>query len=302
MKKFYIPFIVILMCLSMTKIVFANPGDAPTGLEAKKEETDKKIYTLLAPIGNLTCIDTSGQDPKCAEGSIGGYFNLFFKLGLGLCAVLAVIMIIINAIKYMGGDSVFNKEEGKHGMTAALFGLLIALGSYALLNTINPDLLGGNGLTVDPAIIELDEEPILSDPANIPRGAAIAQCGGGIVEWNGFNVCADIKTNLEGMITAANAANIRITGSGYRTRAQQQALYDKHCKNGPPSCKPPTAPPGQSMHESGKAFDLKCDGILINVKTSPNTKKCFDWLKTNASRWGFKNLASENWHWSETGR
>ncbi len=75
-------------------------------------------------------------------------------------------------------------------------------------------------------------------------------------------------------------------------------------------CNPQTALPGTSMHESGLAFDLACEGKLINTGTgkknrfqvNTSTRKCFDWLNKNAGSFGLKNLKAENWHWSTTGK
>jgi len=56
---------------------------------------------------------------------------------------------------YMGKDSVFGKVEAKKKIVDAIFGLLLALGAYALLNTINPDLLGGKGVNIATQTVKL---------------------------------------------------------------------------------------------------------------------------------------------------
>lgn len=89
-------------------------------------------YTLLAPIGGMTTAPTN----------IGDYFNKIFLIAIGLCGALAVIMIVIGGVQYMGDESIFGKTKAKDQITNAILGLLIALASYVLLNTINPDLLG----------------------------------------------------------------------------------------------------------------------------------------------------------------
>ncbi len=110
-----------------------------------------KDYQLLAPIGDLTTVKNGT--------SFGDYLNTIFKIAIGLCGALAVVMIIINAITIIGtSESVFGRSEAKSRMTSAIIGLLIALGSYALLNTINPNLVGGNinvaNVTVELSAIE----------------------------------------------------------------------------------------------------------------------------------------------------
>ena len=102
----------------------------------KAEASD--VYTLLAPIGNLTT----------APDNIGEYFNIMVEIAIGLCAVLAVIMIVIGGIQYMGDESIFGKTEAKGKIIQSIFGLLIALGAFALLNTIDPALLGQKGIDI----------------------------------------------------------------------------------------------------------------------------------------------------------
>ena len=62
------------------------------------------------------------------------------------------------------------------------------------------------------------------------------------------------------------------------------------------SCSPPTARPGQSMHERGLAIDFTEGGRVLN-----RTSASFLWLSENAADFGFFNLPSEAWHWSVNG-
>lgn len=73
--------------------------------------------------------------------SLGTYLNLMIKIIIGLAAVLAMIMIVMGGLEYMTSELISSKEEGKKRITGAILGLLLALGAYALLFTINPDLL-----------------------------------------------------------------------------------------------------------------------------------------------------------------
>jgi len=104
-------------------------------------------YNLLAPLPCEGTIETGCVDGKLTNfdpaqaSNLGVYLNLMITLFIGICAVLAVIMIVMGGIEYMTSELISNKEEGKKRITNAVFGLLLALGSWTLLNTINPDLL-----------------------------------------------------------------------------------------------------------------------------------------------------------------
>ena len=76
--------------------------------------------------------------------AFSNYLNLIIKTIIGLAAIMAVVMITIGGVEYMTSELISSKESGKDKITGAVFGLVLALGAYALLNTINPDLLKDN--------------------------------------------------------------------------------------------------------------------------------------------------------------
>ncbi len=159
MKKFIenlIPSLILLILL-LPLVVLAGDGDKTVPLSpGASPSTDLNSYTLLAPIPGLgTTVQTN---------SIGDYFNKIFLVAIGLCGVLAVIMIVIGGVQYMGTESVFGKTEAKGRIFAAILGLFIALGAYALLYTINPDLTGQNGLTIDQVSVDIDQDVAESSP------------------------------------------------------------------------------------------------------------------------------------------
>ncbi len=131
----------------ITQSQSTNDNSVPT--DAQKDTVKDDSYHLLAPIGTIDTFNTK---------NIGDYFNMIFKLAIGLCAALAVIMIIISAVQYMGDESIFGKTEAKGKIINAILGLFIALGAYALLNTINPDLTGANGVSVDQVSATIDQQ------------------------------------------------------------------------------------------------------------------------------------------------
>ncbi len=110
---------------------------------------NKDTYNFLAPIPGLEKAENIDD--------IGKYFNIIFQIAIGLCGALAVIMIVIGGVQYMGDESIFGKTEAKSRITKAILGLVIALAAYALLNTVNPDLLGGGGLNIKQVTAEITD-------------------------------------------------------------------------------------------------------------------------------------------------
>lgn len=133
--------------------------------------------------------------------------------------------------------------------------------------------------------------------------------GGGIVRRGqvplqnvrGIWVHQSIAASLERLLAAAEADGVRFGGGGYRNPEDQRRLREANCAdadNSPPSsCRPPTARPGQSMHEQGLAVDFTYGGQVIRSRSSPG----YRWLEGNARRFGLSNLPSEPWHWSTNG-
>ncbi|MGI8759479.1 MAG: D-alanyl-D-alanine carboxypeptidase family protein, partial [Acidimicrobiales bacterium] len=143
-------------------------------------------------------------------------------------------------------------------------------------------------------------------PGRAPGGARPAQvASGSIVSVRGIRVHASMASQLEGILAAADADGVVLSGGGYRDPSAQVALRRAHCggsdyatyEMSPSQCSPPTARPGSSMHERGLAIDFTYNGSLISSRSNPG----FGWLAANAERFGLYNLPSEPWHWSTNG-
>ena len=127
----------------------------------------------------------------------------------------------------------------------------------------------------------------------------------GLATVHGITVAASIAGQLNSMLDAASADGYSFGGTGYRSSSGQVAARRAHCGSSQydiydkPSgqCHPPTAKPGQSMHERGLAVDFTYNGSIINSHSNAG----FKWLAGHASRYGFYNLPSETWHWSING-
>lgn len=121
----------------------------------------------------------------------------------------------------------------------------------------------------------------------------------------GITVNVAIEGNVKAVLDGGGAAGLTYAGAGYRSYDSQVQLRKQHCGTSyydiyeKPSgqCSPPTATPGNSMHEWGLAVDFTCNGSLIRDKNS----RCFGWLEENQGLHKLLNLPSESWHWSPTG-
>jgi len=83
---------------------------------------------------------------------LSSYLQGMFRLLIALATVFAMIMIIWGGIEYMSTDAISGKEEGKERIQNAVWGLILALVSWLILYTINPDLLQFKFFAGDPTI------------------------------------------------------------------------------------------------------------------------------------------------------
>src|SRR3989344_6628018 len=100
---------------------------------------ENTYYQLLEPLPGLG--NEEGKVDTASPDAFGKYINAIIILFIGICAVLAVVMIVIGGIEYSTSELISSKEAGIEKIKGALLGLLLALGAFILLRTINPDLL-----------------------------------------------------------------------------------------------------------------------------------------------------------------
>ncbi len=74
------------------------------------------------------------------QTDLAGLLQGLFKLTLAVAVSAAVVIIVINGIRYMTTDIVDSKADAKKWIFDVLKGLLLAFASVLILSTINPQL------------------------------------------------------------------------------------------------------------------------------------------------------------------
>ncbi len=101
-------------------------------------------YQPLAPIPGTTvgnCDPTvDPMNPNCRIET-SSYIPAIVKIIIQIAGGLAVIMIVIGGIQYITTDAIQGKEEGKDKIQKSVYGLLLVIASFILLQTINPKTL-----------------------------------------------------------------------------------------------------------------------------------------------------------------
>lgn len=149
--------------LSITLASKEKPNEHCNSAENPTNSPCVQPYTLLSPLPGL---DNTEPFYPTDQGALGEYLNIIIKLVIGISAVLAVMMIVMGGIEYMGSELISSKESGKEKIQNALLGLLIAMGAWALLYTINPNLLNSD-IEIDDAVVIINiEDSVPQTPIN----------------------------------------------------------------------------------------------------------------------------------------
>ncbi len=125
----------VIVFLSFSKMTFA----ADDGIKLK----------LQIPIPGLA------QEITISGDTLGQYISAVYKFFVGALAIIAVVMIMIGGFQWlMAAGSSEKVSRAKETISGAIFGLILALTSYSLLYTINPNLVQFSSLTVEPITTE----------------------------------------------------------------------------------------------------------------------------------------------------
>ncbi len=181
-----------------------------------KAQQTAQPYTQLAPITLPSALP--GSSNQITSSNLGQYFSQMYQLGVGVATALAVLMIILGGVEYVTTDAIGGKEEGKTKVQNAILGLLLALGSWIILNTINPAFLNTN----------LQISNVTLNCTN-PAG-----CGPGFGNSNGLSTGnggegAGTNNSTVGALTPSQLAINSMTPA--QQQAYEQALYDQAMGN-----------------------------------------------------------------------
>ena len=117
-------------------VLFVFLTSKPTLLFAQGSvNLNNTSYELLAPLP-IGAGYTEVKKPSTAT-----YIPGMITLVIGLAGALAVIQIIIGGFQYISSEGFGKTSKAKETIQNALLGLLLVIGSYSLLYTINPKLV-----------------------------------------------------------------------------------------------------------------------------------------------------------------
>lgn len=281
---------------------FAPPGLKLTSLEVKTPEGGGAVVSIPW---------------------IGQYVAAIYRYAIPVAAVLATVIIMIAGIAWMVSGGVGQIATAKQWIQNAIVGLILLLGSYVILSTVNPDLVSLNQIQVRlvsriAVIPEEEPEEVAAPPgapAVPPPGAASGTniIGGTLTDPV---LIPDLQAAAVDLQTAGFQLLLR---SSFRSVAAQEQLIRENCTNPPGSatCNPKPGRPTTCMlrngpqscpHTTGRAVDAwgakdgkQCitQADCLRANTACRANPCQAALITAMRRQGFCNLNSEPWHFEK---
>jgi hypothetical protein len=152
---FFLVFFIVL--LVFPEIIMAQPtgliNHNPVDPNKYKPNLQMKIGSGEIAFDPIIC-----DKGICSIPWIGQYVEAIYQYGIGLAAILATVMIMVGGFLWLtSAGSPDRVSKAKEFITSALTGLVLALFSYMILYTVNPQLVNLRPVQV-PEIKEEEEK------------------------------------------------------------------------------------------------------------------------------------------------
>jgi len=151
MKNFHKTIKIIFFIIILTSIVFPFAQE----VQARKKISDPMYFNPQVGIGTEVQV---GVPIKIDEWTFVDYVITIYDWAIKAIVLLAIVMIMYSGFKWMmAGGNASSITKARDQIISALIGLVLAIGSYALLNFINPSLVNFRNLRIVP----IQEETLL---------------------------------------------------------------------------------------------------------------------------------------------
>lgn len=143
-----------------------------------REDVDPITVTAPTPVIELPGLqlspsqtvtpDSNVQDVYIDSPFLAEYLAAIYRYAIGAAVVICIVVVMISGVQWtLSGGNAGTIDSAKKRITGAITGMLLAIGSYAILYTINPNLLSFRslqvlyvkGIDIDNLVIEDRGEP-----------------------------------------------------------------------------------------------------------------------------------------------
>lgn len=275
-----------------TNIQTTKVGEKKT-LDIDSDGLDDVLVEVLSidPVTLRPVIKTTSLKPSQAGGSqfisspfIGQYIQGMYKYAVMIITLLSVIMIIFAGVQWtISGGSPDKINSSKQIITRSITGLVIALGSYTLLRTINPDLVEFRALQV----LRVAAVAVIPEDTTMPEGVPKEPPDKKLVSISNISDKIKFASQVDKRATPGAAAGLQlalanfgygemIISTAYRSPDSQYKLMTAKC-----GCK--------TVEEVLKDLEKKNEGNFVRMGQWSSYCSNITTCKV-----GYKNLTLEN--------
>lgn len=290
--------------------------DAASANVAAIKET-KALFTIpdfqvkipgLDKLATVTCV--IGQE--CNIPWIGQYIAGIYNYALAIVGILAAIVLMAGGLMWLisAGDA-SKITQAKELVIGSISGLIILIASYALLITINPDLVNLKGVNIT-SIKRVDVEPIANGSDSSGNTSGICPNDSYLLDIKGL-VSTNASTpmlsaggvaGLEKAIAKAKELGVSLyVTSAFRSESNQQTLWeDAIVKYGDMASKYVARPGSCGGHRNGATIDVcikgtKSCGHIGGATNAKYTDADVDKIKQIMMQAGWVRYCAEWWHY-----
>lgn len=120
----------------------AAPSGASGSSDAEVEPPFQSITPVLGvPVPGVTLSPATRNNDEVNVPFLAQYINGFYRYGVTIVLIIAIVMVVYGGFRYLVGASLGDIQAGKKIIQDALIGMLVVLGAYMILNTVNPETL-----------------------------------------------------------------------------------------------------------------------------------------------------------------
>ncbi len=198
-------------------------------VQAIQKIEDPIYFTPQVSIGDEVKV---GEEIKVDERTFAKYIVAIYNWSIRAIVLLAIIMIMVAGSKWMwAGGNAAAITQAKNQITSALIGLVIAIGSYTLLNFINPSLVRLGSLEIKPVEERTGQPPIETSCQSATTQEQCEIFSG--CEWENGECVRAPKCGLteEEKTWRAQCCGFYVSGEGYTEYKYATIPINDSCRN-----------------------------------------------------------------------
>jgi hypothetical protein len=137
-----------LVATAMALCLLASPAAAQTGGAVNTELPADGSIRIETPIPQSALEKNVGDAASKSVKNFAEYLGRIYNFAIAIVGLVAAVMMIIGGFQYLTSAGDAGKiGAAKKRITDAIIGLVLTLGSYALLRSLNPQLVNFHPLT-----------------------------------------------------------------------------------------------------------------------------------------------------------